>query len=196
MSRAVSTAGRAAGCPHPRPPSTRAHAPPSECRSARALAITRPSRTEATYDGRRITPWESCPARLASTRDAATIAARSTGVPTASRIDWLRRCRSSARNRSPFSAAWLTASALVRALDARELDQVADRVPTEEARSVVDRSVVVRPEPCGLELTPRLVEVVDVEAEVPRCAPIGFTWKEVQLEGRTGHVPNQVEVRE
>src|SRR5437899_3811415 len=107
----VSVARCAAGCPHPHAPSTRMHASPSDSTWARAAGLTRPVRALATYEGSLITPCESCPARLASTNDAATIEARSTGVPTASRIAWPSRFSSAAWSRMSCSAARLTASA-------------------------------------------------------------------------------------
>src|SRR5258708_28953054 len=51
-------------------------------------------------------------------------------------------------------------------LDACELDQVADRVTAEEARTVGNRCVVKRRQARFLKAAPGLLEIVDIEAEM------------------------------
>src|SRR2546421_10176366 len=77
----------------------------------------------------------------------------------------------------------------VVALDARELDQVVERVAAEEARPVRDGRVVVRLE-AGIGQPPaRAVEVIDVEAEVAGGAGRQVAAEEVELHAVPGGVP-------
>ena len=84
-SMAWSRAQAVANCPKPSPASTSRVAPRRVVTAGRPSGRIVPCSIIVAYCGMRITPWLSCPARLARTRCAATSAAISSGAPRATK---------------------------------------------------------------------------------------------------------------
>src|SRR5258708_1606379 len=76
-------------------------------------------------------------------------------------------------------------------LDACELDQVADRVTAEEARTVGNRCVVKRRQARFLKAAPGLLEIVDIEAEMASGLHVCAAREEVELEVFAAGEPQQ-----
>src|SRR5260370_34812102 len=76
-------------------------------------------------------------------------------------------------------------------LGACELDQVADRVTAEEARTVGNRCVVKRRQARFLKAAPGLLEIVDIEAEMASGLHACAAREEVELEGLAAGEPQK-----
>src|SRR5581483_5777362 len=128
ISAAVCAASRAAGWPHPRRAETQAVAPRRRATLARTAGWIFPSRASRTYIGRRTNPCESWPARFAPWSPPATMAARSSGVPTP---------RSSAMQ-IPYSSSERSVTSAMRSVQQFRIDPIAQFCAAEIAVQVLD----------------------------------------------------------
>src|SRR5258707_8676331 len=98
LSMARSIALPQAYWPKVQPQSTKTVADVSWTIANRPEGFNVPDRMALTYEGRRITPCESSPTRLLSTRDAATRSATSGGLSSASNMSLTAPCKTAADN--------------------------------------------------------------------------------------------------